>query len=76
MTVRTLLRLTSCPVELRSGTRSLFAKISERNVRNHLDEEVTGIRAKNGTLVICSEVPDYELDVDVDYPTEDDTPWD
>lgn len=76
MTVRNLLRLVTCPVELRSGRRSLFAKISERNVSNHLGEEVDEIQARGNTLVIRCSVPDYELDVDVDYPTEDDVPWD
>ncbi|MBR3686015.1 MAG: hypothetical protein IKL66_00855 [Clostridia bacterium] len=77
MTVQTLLRVTTCPIELRSGRRSIFAKISDTNVRNHLNEEVWMIRARGSVLEVFSNVPDYELDRDVDVDqTEDDLPWD
>lgn len=78
MTVKTLLQFVTCPVQLRSGRRSIHAKISVPNVRDHLQEEVWMIRARGNVLEIFSEVPDYELDVDVgaEDPTEDDLPWD
>lgn len=78
MTVGNLLKITTCPIELRSGRRSLFAKINPANVSKHLGEEVVQIFSKGRILVIRSEVPQYELDADVDLSdvgTDDDLPW-
>ena len=68
MTVKTVLQIVTSPIELRSGKRNIFAKIKPENVRNHLKEEVTRIFSKGNKLVICSEVPDYELDKESDVP--------
>lgn len=77
MTVQTLLRVTTCPIELRSGGRSIFAKIREERISKHLGEEVIEIKARCKKLIVFSEVPSYELDRDVDVDqTEYDLPWD
>lgn len=76
MTVGTLLKFTTCRVELRSGGRSIFAKIPRERFSKHLREEVLEIQPRYNTLIVYSEVPSYELDRDVDVDqTEDVLPW-
>lgn len=76
MTVRTLLKFVECPVEIRSGRGRKAHKVPPCRNEDHLSEEVTRIIPRGAKLVICSEVPDYELDVDVGEDlTEDDLPW-
>lgn len=77
MQVKNLLKLVDCPIELRSGSRFLFTKVPAERTCYHMNEEVTRIFLKGSRLIICSDAPDYELDVDVgaEDPTEDDLPW-
>lgn len=75
MTVKTLLNITTGTFELRSGRRSIFIKVKSSDVRKHLNEEVVQIFVKNNVLIIRSEVPDYELDVDVEDLQNEVLPW-
>ena len=79
MQVKTLLKIVDCKIELFSGHGRKAQKVPPCRIDKHLQEEVTKIFPRGSKLVICSEIPDYELDVDVDVdeiPTEDDLPWD
>lgn len=76
MTVRTLLNITTGKFELRSGRRSIFTKVRPADVRKHLNEEVLQIFTKNNVLIIRSDVPDYELDNDVELDQNEEVlPW-
>lgn len=80
MTVRNLLKLTTCAFQLRSGNSRIYALVKPSNVRKHLDEEVTQICARKDLLIIYSSVPDYEIDVDVNVEVDPDLdivdlPW-
>lgn len=80
MTVRNLLRLTTCPYQIRTGRSSLFIKVKPKDVPRHLHEEVVKIVARGRRLVIYSEIPYYEIDVDVEVEVDPDLdivdlPW-
>lgn len=72
MTVRTLLNVVDCPIQLRSGHGPRGFIVPPVKISEHLSEEVTSIVPRGAKLIICSESPDYEYDIDdgIDLPWE------
>lgn len=77
MTLKTLMSVIDCPIELRTGSKEIFAKISPENISKHLGDEVFEIKSRWNTLIVRTRVPEYELDVaaDDEFIKKFDLPW-